>query len=386
MRKRNKYISIFKPTNNLKYKNRNIPVPDLSCFQFNRCSLTFLPIRDPIFCKFGYSYSKEGVEMYNKKYGLKHPFCGDEKFCVDTLINPKFTRDEEGNIIDPMTKNVLSVLNVIVINIKNGNVYDFSTIETFNYKDKMMIDLVTGEDFTEEDIVIIHDKSSPHVLPSEPLVVIENVDKKSDFLTKTSEYVKTLKIRKFNLDEDDSWSMARPTRESYIEAKNFKFSKINEKCVVSLDFTPGKVILELDVETTTIGVINFFGHFLKNRYFNAYVDKINSGKSFEVRPRNHEDISVWNIPITYEKNTTQINKRYIVYLPNNIDKKYPQTNTSKFGISKDPLSISDHYIIGKVREGHDIVDTIVNSIVKSNGSPLKEITIQSTKIITNPFF
>jgi peptidyl-prolyl cis-trans isomerase-like 2 len=90
-----------------------------------------------------------------KKHGT-NPVTG-EKLDGRTLITLKFDKNENGEYVDPVTKKVFTDFSKLVAIKPSGRVYLWDTIEQLNIKAKNMRDLVSDEEFTRADLIILQD-------------------------------------------------------------------------------------------------------------------------------------------------------------------------------------------------------------------------------------
>jgi len=90
-----------------------------------------------------------------KKHGT-NPVTG-EKLDGRTLTTLKFDKNEEGEYVDPVTKKVFTDFSKLVAIKTSGRVYLWDTVEQLNLKARNMRDLVSDEEFTSADLIILQD-------------------------------------------------------------------------------------------------------------------------------------------------------------------------------------------------------------------------------------
>jgi peptidyl-prolyl cis-trans isomerase-like 2 len=73
------------------------------------------------------------------------------------LISLKFDKNEEGEYVDPVTRKVFTDFSKLVAIKTSGRVYLWDTVEQLNLKAKNMRDLVSDEEFTRDDLIILQD-------------------------------------------------------------------------------------------------------------------------------------------------------------------------------------------------------------------------------------
>lgn len=76
------------------------------------------------------------------------------------LITLHFTKNEDGEYVDPVTYKVLTDNTHVVALKKSGNVFAWDTVERLNIKAKNWRDLVSDEEFTRKDIITLQDPQS----------------------------------------------------------------------------------------------------------------------------------------------------------------------------------------------------------------------------------
>lgn len=69
----------------------------------------------------------------------------------------KFDKNEDGEYVDPVTKKVFTDFSKLVAIKTSGRVYLWDTVEQLNLKAKSMRDLVSDEEFTRADLIILQD-------------------------------------------------------------------------------------------------------------------------------------------------------------------------------------------------------------------------------------
>jgi peptidyl-prolyl cis-trans isomerase-like protein 2 len=80
-----------------------------------------------------------------------------EKLDVGTLTTLKFDKNESGEYVDPVTKKTFTDFSKLVAIKTSGRVYLWDTVEQLNLKAKSLRDLVSDEEFTRADLIILQD-------------------------------------------------------------------------------------------------------------------------------------------------------------------------------------------------------------------------------------
>lgn len=358
---------------------------DPTAFDFEMCCLTYLPLNKVYVDANGYSFDKGSVEKYLENNNT-HPFIDNISFSIEDLIEVHLTKNSNGSYIDPVTENVLTPKNKIVMIKQTGNVYDYQTIKEFNIGPNMMIDLLTNVPFTSDDIITIHDSLRNRNLPPDPILLSQKPSNDSDVVKNAKMFVKSLQIKPEDaLKPENFWYLARSTMESLHAATNFKQTPPTQRPHAIISTSSGKIIVELDVDYSTLGCINFIGYALRGSYNNVKVAKISSCDRFEVYSKDKVDETVWGTPIAYERDTARMNYKYVMYLLNTGNVQMHITNTSKFALTCKPYDINQNHIIGGVIGGEQIIEVITRGAIYPDGKPRQQIGITSIAIVNNPF-
>lgn len=353
-------------------------------YQFAMCCLAYIPIQNPLICPYGYAYSKEAAVKYFATND-KHPF-KDTPLKFEDLIEAKFTKDEKGEIIDPVTSERLTPKHKIVMNRLNGNVYNYQSILQFNKIPNLWQDMITCEPFTEDDLITINDPARKLDLPPTPTISLRKEVHESEAQRNARLLLGTFDIKQPKIaEEDKTWFLTRPGAESFAMASQIAAHPPKQKSVVKLRTSLGEVMLELDSDVTPMGTLNFLGHCLRGSYNKANVAKVDTGKHLEIESSALTDESVWNLPISFERNEFRRGQKYQVYILQKNRNMSRITNTADIGISRDPLSIDHFHIIGAVKSGEGYISTIIDGKIYPNGKPVNPCSIFSAEVVSNPF-
>ena len=111
----------------------------------------------------------------------------------DQLIKLQFAKNEEGEMIDPVTFKVLTN-NTHIVAVKNtGNVFAYDTVERLNIKAKMWRDLVSDEEFSRKDLITLQD---PQNLGSRNLTSFKYIREGISTLTPEQQRERSGKVNK----------------------------------------------------------------------------------------------------------------------------------------------------------------------------------------------
>jgi peptidyl-prolyl cis-trans isomerase-like protein 2 len=122
---------------------------------FTHCALSLQPFEHPVCTPTGTIFDIKHIIPWLKKHGT-NPVTG-EKLDGRTLISLKFDKNEDGEYVDPVTKKVFTDFSKLVAIKTSGRVYLWDTVEQLNLKAKSMRDLVSDEEFTRADLIILQD-------------------------------------------------------------------------------------------------------------------------------------------------------------------------------------------------------------------------------------
>ncbi|KAJ1731108.1 cyclophilin peptidyl-prolyl cis-trans isomerase Cyp8 [Coemansia biformis] len=126
---------------------------------FDCCALSLKPFAQPVCTPDGFVFDAANIAAYVKEHH-KHPFTG-APLATDDLLKLQYHKNADGEYVDPVTFKQFSQFAKIVANRRSGHVYLWSTIDEFNSKPGAWADLVTGEPFSREDIIVLQDPAAP---------------------------------------------------------------------------------------------------------------------------------------------------------------------------------------------------------------------------------
>jgi peptidyl-prolyl cis-trans isomerase-like protein 2 len=122
---------------------------------FKFCALSLQPFTHPVCTSDGTIFDITNILPWLKKHGT-NPVTGAPLDSKD-LIKLCFAKNEDGEVVDPVTFKVLGDNTHIAAIGKTGNVFAYDTIERLNIKAKMWRDLVSDEEFSRKDIIVLQD-------------------------------------------------------------------------------------------------------------------------------------------------------------------------------------------------------------------------------------
>jgi peptidyl-prolyl cis-trans isomerase-like 2 len=89
----------------------------------------------------------------------------------------KFDKNQDGEYVDPVSKKVFTDFSKLVAITPSGRVYLWDTVEQLNLKAKSMRDLVSDEEFTRADLVILQD---PMDLEKQNIAEFKNLQEEAE--------------------------------------------------------------------------------------------------------------------------------------------------------------------------------------------------------------
>ncbi|CBX98810.1 Peptidyl-prolyl cis-trans isomerase cyp8 [Plenodomus lingam] len=139
--------------------NRNSNTGLSSTFKrlpFNYCAVSLQPFTDPVCTSSGTIFDLTQILTWLSKHPDTNPVDGTPLKRAD-LITLNFTKNEDGEYVDPVTYKVFTDNTHIVALRKSGNVFAWDTVERLNIKAKNWRDLVSDDEFTRKDIITLQD-------------------------------------------------------------------------------------------------------------------------------------------------------------------------------------------------------------------------------------
>lgn len=122
---------------------------------FNFCAVSLQPFSHPVCTADGTIFDITHILPWLKKHGT-NPVTG-EPLKSSELIKLHFAKNDEGEMVDPVTFKVFTDNTHIVALRNTGNVFAWDTVERLNIKAKMWRDLVNDEEFSRKDIITLQD-------------------------------------------------------------------------------------------------------------------------------------------------------------------------------------------------------------------------------------
>ncbi|MCJ1379944.1 Peptidyl-prolyl cis-trans isomerase cyp8 [Xylographa soralifera] len=172
---------------------------------FNFCAVSLQPFTHPVCTADGTIFDLTNILPWLKKHGT-NPVTG-LPLKSSELIKLHFAKNDEGEMVDPVTFKVFTDNTYIVALGNTGNVFAYDTVERLNIKAKMWRDLVSDEEFSRKDVITLQD---PQNIEARDLSSFEYIKDGLSTLTEEQEMERRDPTR--NLNKDALGSAARVLR------------------------------------------------------------------------------------------------------------------------------------------------------------------------------
>lgn len=136
------------------------------------------PFSNPVCTVDGTIFDDDHITSWLKKYGT-NPVTGKPLKTAE-LVKLHFAKNEEGDMVDPVTFKIFTDNTHIVALRNTGNVFAYDTVERLNVRAKMWRDLVSDAEFGRKDIITIQD---PQNIESRNLSSFKFIQEGADTLT-----------------------------------------------------------------------------------------------------------------------------------------------------------------------------------------------------------
>jgi peptidyl-prolyl cis-trans isomerase-like protein 2 len=123
---------------------------------FNYCAVSLQPFTDPVCTPAGTIFDLTHILTWLSKHPDTNPIDGTPLKRND-LITLHFSKNEDGEYVDPVTYKVFTDNTHIVALRHTGNVFAWETVERLNIKAKNWRDLVSDAEFSRKDIITLQD-------------------------------------------------------------------------------------------------------------------------------------------------------------------------------------------------------------------------------------
>ena len=126
---------------------------------FNCCCLSFQPVVDGVITRDGFLFEKKNIYKYLKEHHMNP--CTGKKLMLKDLFPVHFYKNSDNEYHCPVTYKVFTNNSKIAVIRTSGNVYLYDCIKELNIDQNSWEDLISGEPFTKDDIIILQDPSKP---------------------------------------------------------------------------------------------------------------------------------------------------------------------------------------------------------------------------------
>lgn len=161
---------------------------------FNFCAASLQPFSHPVCTTSGTIFDLTTILPWIKKHGT-NPVNG-EPLKSSELIKLNFSKNDEGEYVDPVTYKVFTDNTHLVALRNTGNVFAFDTIERLNIKAKNWHDLINDTEFKRSDIITLQD---PQNLESRNLSQFKYIQEGISTATEEQEAERSVGISEKNL-------------------------------------------------------------------------------------------------------------------------------------------------------------------------------------------
>ncbi|KAJ1898145.1 cyclophilin peptidyl-prolyl cis-trans isomerase Cyp8 [Coemansia sp. IMI 209127] len=358
------------------------------------CALSLRPFKQPVCTRDGYVFEEANIMSYIKEHH-KHPFTDLPLEAKDLVAPLHYHTNASGQHVDPVSFKPLTRFTKIVANSKSGHVYLWSTVDEFNAKPKAWVDLVTGEPFSDLDLVVIHDPDAP---PKSSTLVkkapsLQQITKAAAPTPRAdgqqynaASYSKGLAAAAFT-----STSMAPVTRNEsgLIDSEEYMFSRIKDKGYARLSTNLGDLNLELFCHKAPRACYNFIklsraGYYKATNFHRSIKNFMIQGGDPTGTGRGGKSFwgSVFKDDEAKGKRPSH-SERGVLSMAN----RGPNTNGSQFFILYRAAKHLDgkHTIFGRVVGGLDVLGKMEAVPTDDADKPAKDIIIQDVSILVDPF-
>lgn len=114
---------------------------------------------DGVITKEGFLFEKKNIYKYLKEYHVNP--CTGKKMTIKDLYPVHFYKNADNEYHCPVTYKVFTQNSKIAVIRTSGNVYLYDCIKELNIDQNCWEDLISGEPFTKDDIIILQDPSKP---------------------------------------------------------------------------------------------------------------------------------------------------------------------------------------------------------------------------------
>ncbi|KAI9810285.1 MAG: Peptidyl-prolyl cis-trans isomerase cyp8 [Pycnora praestabilis] len=182
---------------------------------FNFCAVSLQPFEHPVCTADGTIFDITNILPWLKNHGT-NPVTG-LPLRSSELIKLNFAKNDEGEMVDPVTYKVFTDNTHIVALKRSGNAFAWDTVERLNVKAKMWRDLVSDEEFGRGDIITLQD---PQNVAARDLSSFKYLKDGVSTLTEEQERDRNDPMKNVNLDAIGSSAKVLRAKEAVKKARS----------------------------------------------------------------------------------------------------------------------------------------------------------------------
>lgn len=392
------YISVTEHRDEWGGKKERANKEEFIKLPFYCCSLSLAPFSSPVCTSEGIVFDLIHILPYIKKY-KRNPVTGMPLTSKD-LIKLNFYKNPEGNYHCPVTYKPLSDNSHIVAVKKTGNVYSYEAIDQLCRKPQNWKDLLTGEDISPDDIIVLQDPNQPKNAASffhmkaEPTKKIKasTEDDKEEEGPKHKRYTTGMAAASFTSTSLDPMprNRMRTYTENEIRKQSYEIVRSNKmKGRVIINTSHGKLEILLHSDLVPIACENFIGLCDEGYYDGVIFHRSIPGFMIQGGDPTGTGTGGKNIFDTqffrdeFHPDLRHA-KRGIVSMANS----GPNTNKSQFFITykASPHLDNKHTVFGELTDGFSTLEILEN--LRTNNLDRfidTKVYIINTEILENPY-
>ncbi|KAJ2787809.1 cyclophilin peptidyl-prolyl cis-trans isomerase Cyp8 [Coemansia interrupta] len=359
----------------------------------NCCMLSLKPFVTPVCTPDGYVFETDNIKKYIAEHH-KHPFSGKPLESGD-LVKLHYHKNAKGDLVDPISFRQLSRHTKIVTNRKSGHVYSWASVDEFNKKPNAWADLISGEPFAEDDVIVLQDPDAPKKLSkatsgssnAAQQVAPASSDKpvsKEKKPYNAASYTKGLAAASLT---STAMEPVTSNERQLIEDEEYMFGRIKEKGYARIVTNLGEINLELHCDRAPRTCYNFI-QLAKSGYYKG-VKFHRSIRNFMIQGGDPTGTgrggrSFWGKDFADEiSKKLKHTERGVLSMAN----RGPGTNGSQFFILYRATSSLDgkHTVFGRAVGGLSVLDKMEAVPTDDSDRPTTDIVIRDVTVFVDPY-
>lgn len=372
---------------------------------FWTCSISQQPIsaNNAMADSQGYVFDIKNIVPYIRKHST-NPVTGLPMSTKD-LIKLHLSTNNEGQFIDPVTHKEFQQLTPAILIRTSGRVYHEDTIKENNLKQKFMRDLLSDEEFTKKDLIVLKGgagigKGRPIAQQKQIKSLGKNCEESRPNFSSSSHGITASSdsagMPKSNLtgyqmaSSLTSTAVTPSTKADFLDIpveKLLRQKKFNDPGYATIHTDLGDLNVELDAKYSPKAVYNFI-QLAKKGYYNDLIFHRNI-KHFMIQTGDPTGTgrggqSIFGKPFADEVNTPlRHDARGTLSMANS----GKNTNGSQFFITyrRCPHLDGKHTVFGKVVGGLTVLDNLEMVPTDESDRPLNSLRLLWIKVLVDPF-